>query len=1512
MDVAAPAAARAEVERLEALIVEHASEGSITETAALHFRAAQICLCEGGDADRALEHLWTSWRLLPDNLDARLVLSHCLERDGRLADLAEVCRQSAEHIEDTEEQVTLLCRATEMLLDLGEISAALAIMQRMPPSLRGRRAREQRRRTLRTVAEAAEHAGKTAEAVAALTLLGAEGPVDERFELAMHRARLQEHAGDRDAVHAAYLEALRVRPAAPEALEPVLRRLAESQAHEELTATLAAAAQAARQGAERAELLRRQAEHCESTLHDASRAADLWFAAWQEHPQGGEAARLKQLYAKLERWDRYHVVLLREVVSVREVERKVAVYRELATFQREVTSKPLEAARTYGLILQLLPDDEAALAARLEIFEETERTEAVAAALRRYAGRCADVAQRDLLLRRLARHELRQGRQQSVMRVLQQLEVTDAENLQLVGELRAQLQPQQDRELAAELGLLLLKLSRAQQDAAACAALAISLAQEAEGLGELGRAADFYRQALEFEPEHSAAHARLRSLTGDELPLDPTAADLAARAEALAERAPTRAVRLLLQATQVERASASGDDTNAMEYLRRALELCPPEAAAEGLLLEEALRAAERHEDLVRLLRREAEREEHPARRKSILRHLAVLYEEQLRDPAQAVETLEEVLALDPKDGEAAEQMRRLYSALGNHAGLAHALDEQLVRAKGPARVALLEEVARLYARELKDDGAALERYGELLSMAPDHAEALAFCRAHDEAAGDHRAVALLLSRAAEAAEDPLDRAELHREIAEIAEHRLADQDFAIAQWTRVVELCPADAAPRAELRRLLAAAGRWREVEAALLAEVSRSLRPEEKVPTYCELARIAEQQLQDDHAAASYLRLAQQLAPGNRDILTQIEPVYERLGMWRELATALRRHAELEPELDEKLKQLHRAARVLLVRLKREEEALAICRYVRELRPGDRVTATLMGEIFGKRGQWRERIALLREQIANEADPLELGRLHLELGHLLIDRLSDVETASQHFEQALELDGGRGEVLPLLRRLYESQGRWDQLVDLIRRRASAETVEVPERAAALCEIGRIREVHQNDPDGAREAYERAIHLDAGYLPALTALRALALRRGQWRDLVALGRRALQATEDGAERARILLEIAEILQDKMSRPSAAMEALEEALTHDAGNLRAAERLANIYFESEEWERAGQLLEKVVESGLELKNLHEYYYRLGFATERLGREDDAFSCYVKSFGREPMYLPTLDRLVELCYVRRQWDNTLRIAEAIVTTYEDQKTPAQLAELYLRVGLCEIHLAQRDAAVGKLQDIILEPGETPTTPPEAWLDTAESWAATALEPQLLALVGADVFGRVVKAMERALMHASDHPGPLQVLAAMSLALGDWERALRYLERTAESTRVERRHRAALLICAGDVAANRVLSPQRAEAYYRRAQTVLPGWPLVRERLEALQISPSFPPRPPPPESRTVPPPLPGQPPRFRPSQTQPLTSRTVSEAVRSADDEQTPPRPPPIPRPSSVPRPTPRSKPRKDE
>ncbi|MCC6746642.1 MAG: tetratricopeptide repeat protein [Deltaproteobacteria bacterium] len=1418
--------------RVERGIAHHAAGGDPTVLASLHFQAAQLMLARrrDGDIDTAIRHLWEAWRAQPGNLDTRLLLHHCLAEAGQARPLAELQVQAAELATDGEERGALFLSAAELLAATGDPDGAVRLYQRTM-GLRGEALRRMRVTAARRAEALLDDGGSLEGQVWTLSLVLPDLQDDDPLECALRMAELQHRLGRESDAYASYRLALSLQPGAPRALAAARRHLETHEQWEELAELLATSAPAAASSTERAALWRELARLSELRLGDRERACQAWWHAWDEEQLGEEPTELKRLYAQGEDWGRYLQVLQRETLRAVEVPRKLAVYRELATFQREMLEDELAAAETYGLMLQLDPDDLAALRERVEIFERSGRTEQAVIALRRYANQQVVPEHRDEALRRLVELERTRGRLDQLERLVARLDPTNPANHAFAAALLARLDPA-SRERHA-IGLRLMSMRQAAGlPAGEYLELLRDLAEQSRERGETGAAAELYRRVLAERPEDPAALAALAGLRASERVEDPGVAELSGRAEALAAAHPEQAVRLLIQAAH--RADAEADDAQAgrNELLKRALDLCPPSATAELRLLEDALREAGLRLELGELLATAARHESRADRKKDLLQALAHLLRDELGDPVRAVEAFEQALTLDPRDTAVAQEVRRLHRVLDNHAALARTLEDLLPRTTDRERIQLLEELGGLYAGPLRDAAGALRHYGDLLSLVPDHDEALAYCRAHDEASGDYRSVAVLLSRAAEAADDPVSRAELHRNIAQLAEQHLHDLDFAAAQWRRVVELCPTDGAPRSELRRLLSALGRLRELEALLLNDISRSLKPEEKIPVYLDLARLAADQMQDLRTAAGYLRNALQLAPQHREVLGRLVEVYEKLSQWRELAAILRRCAELEPDLERRSRHLTRAARVLAAHLGRDDDALALCQKVREARPGDRAAATLLAEIFARRGAWRELALLIGEQIGVESDPLELARLHLDMGRLLLERLNDPETAATHFEQALELDAGRGDILPLLRRLYTALGRWDLLVALIRRRASADELPPLERAAALCEIGRICAEQQSDVEGAKEAFERAVHLAPTYRPAVTAVRQLALAQQQWRDAVAAARLELKLIEDPAERTELLLQTADILLKQLNRPSAAAEALEEALQADPKNAQAAERLSAIYFEAGDYQRAGDLLEQVVSSGAELPDLHDYFYRLGFASEQLGDEDQAFSYYVKSFGREPMYLPTLNRLVELCYRRRQWDNTLRIAEALIETYTDQKSPEEMAELWLKVGLCHLHLAQRDVAVRRLQELVLRPGEVPRTPLQAWQDVAESWASTPLEPQLLGQVDTSVLSRVIKAMEQVLVSVPQHGGALQVLAALTLSRADWDRSLRYLERAAEVPRLDRKTQAALLLSAGDVAARRLLSAQRAEGYYRRALALLPGSVRVRERLEQL--------------------------------------------------------------------------------
>ena len=1380
-----------------------------------------------------------------------------LEGGARSRELATLYQRCTEQARNAPEQELLLLRVADLLMDAGDPSGAMEILRQLA-ELPARRA--MRRQRVRTLGRLEPGLLRKQDRALVLSMLL---PLVDGNQLSACVTELLSPGQQADTPHVAVdvcLRALTGGVLSVETLEQVAGVLVAGKHGDQLERLVDQGARRALEGAAscRAPLLTALAGLAEEGLEDPARAAKLWWETWrcEGPPPGGAdglaAVNLKRIYAKSSDWKNYCRVLQREAMLAGDVAARLEVLRRLATVQQREMVDDLAAAETLGRILQLAPGDPQAVSGLQELAGERRgRNLRLALGGRRDDLEAPDT--RDRLARQHVRREWCSGSMWRALWLLGRMNPSLAKNRELVCELIGQasdgppvlgsdgatgMKQQRATRLEEALrrgGLLLLSfLSRSPRHLQTI----MELARRLEHAGRRQEAAAFYRRVLVLSSDHVEARERLDSLSASDRHHDTTHVELACTAGELSTERPRRAALLLIQAAQLATEREGPGAESIRDYLSRATELglaLPPEELATLTSLEEALRLAEQYPELARVLEATAAAEHDPVQRKHILCELGRVHLEAGHHPERAVEALQQALMLDPGDETMVQRLLDLHRTLKDHRSRARNLESLLAHTSGAERVPLTEELGAIYSEALGEEQAAALHYEELLSHVPDHPRALPFCRAVYERVGDYVSVVRILGEAARVSEDRQTRARLHQDAARVAMQRLTDLDLAIHHWQDAIRARPEDQSQYEGLRQVLEAGGRWAELRETLLSDISRTLAVKEKLPLYTELARVARKQ-GDDQAAAEYLLSALHVSPGDGELLSQVESAYERLGQWRKLAVTLRRHADHESDPASQRGHLLRAARVLLIRLGRDDEALAICERIMEAHPGDREAATLMGEILGKRGQWEEKISLLRGQIEREDDRRELGRLNLELGRVLLDRLDDVETASVHFEVALNLSGpGRGDVLALLRRIYDARDRLDLLVELLQRRAAMKSLSPAEQAVALCEMARIKAEHLGEQDQATSAFERALELDPRCLAALSAMREQAAGRQQWWEALELARRELALEEDKRRRAALLVEVGSIQYEHLDEHQQAREALAEALEHDAEDPRALSLLGRIHFEREEWEETRGVTGRLVDLVRDQDDLHEHLYRLAFSLERLDREEEAFRLYIRSFTREPMYLPTLERMVDLCFTHRQWDNTLRIAETILQSYASAKSVEEQAELHLRIGLCELYLGQRDACTEYLQQLVIGSGDVAVAGPRAWTEVAEPWASNALEPLLLHCMRDELRDQVARAAGQCLKLVPDHSEALQVFAAVRLSQQNWEEGLGLLERAARSERTAPVLGAALLICAGEVARRRLGALDRARSYYRWAQNLDPSEETIKARLAVLDAA-----------------------------------------------------------------------------
>ncbi len=136
-----------------------------------------------------------------------------------------------------------------------------------------------------------------------------------------------------------------------------------------------------------------------------------------------------------------------------------------------------------------------------------------------------------------------------------------------------------------------------------------------------------------------------------------------------------------------------------------------------------------RYEDLIAIFDRELANTKDREDKIQLLRRISELWENQLKEPAAALNSYERLISLDPSNLPALTALRRLY-AMGNRwQDLVVILKTDAEQAMDRwRRVSLLTEAAEIQANQLKKEKDALQTFQEILDLTPTHQPALMAC----------------------------------------------------------------------------------------------------------------------------------------------------------------------------------------------------------------------------------------------------------------------------------------------------------------------------------------------------------------------------------------------------------------------------------------------------------------------------------------------------------------------------------------------------------------------------------------------------------------------------------------------------------------------------------------------------------------------------------------------------------------------------------------------------------------
>ena len=639
------------------------------------------------------------------------------------------------------------------------------------------------------------------------------------------------------------------------------------------------------------------------------------------------------------------------------------------------------------------------------------------------------------------------------------------------------------------------------------------------------------------------------------------------------------------------------DSSQAEKYLKRAVEIDPRQKRAE-LLLERFYRNTNRLEDLAAVYERRIATAVGNEDRAAA----EVLAGEVARDLGQKVEALDhfrKALAASPAEPRA---LRRVIEALSEEqdwAELAKVYEAALrVTRRGPAELGLLLPLATLLWRQLDRLDQAELYFRRIRKAEPTHPLLMEFYRDYHTRRGEMPQLLALLGQVQRAEEDPEKRIKLGIEMAELAEQRPQSTEKAIDIWKGLARMRPGLPAAVSALRRLYTKTEKWNALLEMLKDDLEALPKDavDEKIERYMEMIPIYRDRLRLDVMVTNTYAAILALRPDHPEALKALAERHEAHGRWADLIDVLQRQAAVLPEPSEKVALYHRIAALWGDKLAKHQNAVGALEKILEIDPGEESARKRLREIYTRGRSWRPLLALLRRELA--LLPRSQHAAHLaSMAEIASDRLGSPKEAVGLWNEVLELVPREPTALAGLAKLYEKEGRWAALAEILGRQAAS----AGEETAAGCELlerrgiilqeklgataaaeATLRKVHAAEPENQRVLRAlREIHASTGNFDALEALYA---DREAWEELYDALTLVAERSKDGAAQAKLLSRAASVAENELAQPERAIKAHEKILSLRPHSRSTASSLMRLYRDTERWGRLLSTYESVLDA----------------------------------------------------------------------------------------------------------------------------------------------------------------------------------------------------------------------------------------------------------------------------------------------------------------------------------------
>ncbi len=551
------------------------------------------------------------------------------------------------------------------------------------------------------------------------------------------------------------------------------------------------------------------------------------------------------------------------------------------------------------------------------------------------------------------------------------------------------------------------------------------------------------------------------------------------------------------------------------------------------------------------------------------------------------------------------------------------------------------------------------------------------------------------LEREAKAVGSDPSAALLFHEIGLLWEEPLKNPRSAAVAYQNAYKLAPRFLSNLRAARRLFADVGNWQMVIQLLDAELAAVEDAAQKAPLLFEKASCLQQRLSREEEAAKVYQQVLEMEPSDVALLQQLEAVYQEREEDAQLAEVYLLLADALQDDVLKAHYLTLAGYTLEDRLGKKEDAATLYREAFQLDRRDPLLLAAMLRLAEREDRPEEQLQALAaeaEALGAQASPtfLRISKVYARLGRQ--------EDALAALLAARRVAPNEALVLSELATIYESEGRHEELADVLSSWVSALTDE-REAVALNLRLAALYEEELRRDDDAIARYQAVLSRVPGHSGALAGLGKLYHRTANWQGLISVFEIEVASSEDPKQKAAKLYKAAEI-EERVGKQDGAIRRYNLCLQLQPGYLPAQQALTRLY---EKQGRFADLVAMYEQDLVQSQHKDETIATLNkiasIYEERLSDLDHAIDSIKRILELEPDHLPSLRNLARLYERAGRWADLIGAQEAEATLVTDTKQVIALQ--HRNAEILEEQLKDRAGAIGTYERILgLSPSYLP--------------------------------------------------------------------------------------------------------------------------------------------------------------------------------------------------------------------